>query len=79
MSEDTHITETLDLSGLQCPLPILRTKKALARLNEGDIVRLICTDPATPADFPDFCARTGHCLVRHWQENGKFLFLIQKR
>jgi tRNA 2-thiouridine synthesizing protein A len=79
MSRQPPVIDSLDLCGLQCPLPILRTKKALAALKTGDVVELICTDPATPVDFADFCERTGNTLLRHWQDEGKFLFLIQKR
>ncbi|WP_410499509.1 sulfurtransferase TusA family protein [Chitinibacter sp. S2-10] len=68
-----------DLSGLNCPLPILRTKKALAALEGGQILQVTCTDPATPTDFAAFCKQTGNTLVEHWVDEGKFLFLIQKR
>lgn len=68
-----------DLSGLNCPLPILRTKKALATLAGGQLLQVTCTDPATPTDFAAFCKQTGNVLVEHWAEDGKFLFLIQKR
>jgi tRNA 2-thiouridine synthesizing protein A len=71
--------ETLNLAGLYCPLPILRTKKALAGLNPGEVIEIICTDPATPVDFTDFCTRSGNILLRQWQEMDTFYFLIQKR
>lgn len=68
-----------DLSGLNCPLPILRTKKALAALESGQLLQVTCTDPATPTDFAAFCKQTGNELVEHWQADAKFLFLIRKR
>lgn len=69
----------IDLTGLNCPLPILRTKKALAPLQSGEVLQVACTDPATPVDFAAFCKQTGNELIEHWQENAQFLFLIRKR
>ncbi|WP_028450472.1 MULTISPECIES: sulfurtransferase TusA family protein [Chitinibacter] len=79
MSSRPEPNLSADLSGLNCPLPILRTKKALAALEGGQLLQVTCTDPATPTDFAAFCKQTGHTLVEHWQAEGKFLFLIQKR
>ncbi|UXY15931.1 sulfurtransferase TusA family protein [Chitiniphilus purpureus] len=70
---------TIDLSGLNCPLPILRTKKALAGLQAGQIVAVTCTDPATPTDFAAFCRQTGHELLQSQATDGQFHFLIRKR
>lgn len=69
----------VDLAGLNCPLPILRTKKALAPMPSGELLQVTCTDPATPTDFAAFCKQTGNELVEFWQEADKFLFLIKKR
>ncbi|WP_035853978.1 sulfurtransferase TusA family protein [Deefgea rivuli] len=71
--------QVADLSGLNCPLPILRTKKALATMAGGDVLQVTCTDPATPTDFAAFCRQTGHELIEQWNEDAKFLFLIKKR
>jgi tRNA 2-thiouridine synthesizing protein A len=70
---------TVDLSGLNCPLPILRAKKALADLPSGTILHLICTDPGTPSDFEAFCRQTGHELAHQEQLEGKFLFWLKRR
>ncbi|WP_269531711.1 sulfurtransferase TusA family protein [Chitinimonas sp. BJYL2] len=71
---------TVDLSGLNCPLPILRAKKALADLPSGTVLQLICTDPGTPADFEAFCRQTGHALSHHEVgSDGKFLFWLTRR
>ena len=70
---------TADLSGLNCPLPILRTKKALAPMQSGEVLQITCTDPATPVDFAAFCKQTGNELVEQQQDADKFLFLIRKR
>ena len=69
----------IDLSGLNCPLPILRTKKALAGLQSGQSVHVTCTDPATVKDFADFCSLTRNPLLLSDTAEGKFLFVIQKR
>lgn len=69
----------IDLSGLNCPLPILRTKKALAPLQTGEVLQVTCTDPATPTDFAAFCKQTGNELLEHWQDADQYLFLIRKR
>ncbi|SFN49966.1 TusA-related sulfurtransferase [Formivibrio citricus] len=71
--------QATDLSGLNCPLPILRTKKALAPMQSGELLQVTCTDPATPTDFAAFCKQTGNDLVEQWQEADRFIFLIRKR
>lgn len=53
----------VDASGLQCPLPILRAKKALATLESGQVVKIITTDPHAEKDFQAFCAQTGNPLL----------------
>ncbi len=70
---------TVDLSGLNCPLPILRAKKALADLPSGTVLHLVCTDPGTPSDFEAFCRQTGHELAHQESADGKFLFWIRRR
>ena len=57
--------QELDLKGLKCPLPILRTKKALAYLNSGDILTVFATDASAPGDFAAFCRQTGHILLNN--------------
>lgn len=79
MTDRPHPDQSVDLSNLNCPLPILRTKKALAPLASGTLLQVICTDPGTPADFATFCKQTGNTLVEHWQDGSQFLFLIRKR
>jgi tRNA 2-thiouridine synthesizing protein A len=68
----------LDASGLNCPLPILRAKKAIAALDAGQTLRIIATDPGSVKDFEAFCKQTGNELKSSSEENGKFVFLIQK-
>ncbi|WP_298816647.1 sulfurtransferase TusA family protein [uncultured Roseibium sp.] len=58
------MTETLlDLKGLKCPLPVLKTRKALTRLNSGDQLTVLTTDPMAEIDIPHFCRENGHELL----------------
>jgi len=69
----------LDARGLNCPLPILRTKKALADLKSGQILKVVATDPGAVKDFEAFSRQTGHELVSHAQEQKEFTFFMRKK
>ena len=69
----------LDATGLECPLPILRSKKALNTMESGQILYVISTDPGSVRDFKVFCRHTGHNLIDSVEEQERFLFLIKKR
>ncbi len=71
--------QTLDLTGLKCPLPILRTKKALATLDSGAIITVLATDAGAPADFAAFCQHTGHELLESSEENGVFTLVLKHK
>ncbi|NUE67406.1 MULTISPECIES: sulfurtransferase TusA family protein [Snodgrassella] len=62
MSEP-HSDATLDVIGLNCPMPILRAKKALAALDAGQVLQVLATDKSAPDDFAAFCRQTGHELL----------------
>ncbi len=68
----------LDASGLNCPLPILRAKKALAGLEVGQVLHIIATDPGSVKDFEAFANQTGNELMESSENGGKFEFLIKK-
>ncbi|HHQ42000.1 MAG TPA: sulfurtransferase TusA family protein [Chromatiales bacterium] len=70
--------QELDASGLNCPLPILRAKKALAGLQSGQVLHVIATDPGSVKDFEAFAKQTGNELLESKEEGGKFHFLIKK-
>lgn len=74
----TDFTSELDARGLNCPLPILRTKKAIADLNGGDVLKVVATDPGAVKDFEAFCKQTGNELVDHSEAGGEFTFFIKK-
>ena len=73
MNADT----TLDAKGLNCPLPILRAKKAIKDLPSGGTLEVLATDPGSVADFEAFCRATGHGLVESGEEGGVYRFLIK--
>ena len=68
----------LDASGLNCPLPILRAKKAISALEAGQTLKIIATDPGSVKDFEAFCKQTGNKLISSGEEEGKFIFSIKK-
>lgn len=68
----------LDLRGLRCPLPVLRTKKALKSLAPGEEVEVLATDPQSPRDFQSFCETTGHTLVSSTAAEGVFRFVVRR-
>lgn len=70
--------QELDASGLNCPLPILRAKKAINQLDPGQTLKIISTDPGSVKDFEAFCKQTGNELLSSGEEDGKFLFMIKK-
>ncbi|OQW93711.1 MAG: SirA family protein [Beggiatoa sp. IS2] len=74
----TKFDQELDASGLNCPLPILRAKKALGTLQSGQILRIIATDPGSVKDFEAFAKQTGNKLLESSEEGGKYMFLLQK-
>tara|TARA_B100000929_G_C15489891_1_gene414045 strand:- start:883 stop:1182 length:300 start_codon:yes stop_codon:yes gene_type:complete len=70
--------ETLDASGLNCPLPILKTKKALAQMDAGKVLEVISTDAGSVKDIEAFCNQTGNKLISNAENAGKYLFTIEK-
>lgn len=67
----------LDAKGLNCPLPILKAKKALKDVPTGEVLQVLSTDPGSKADFEAFCRTTGNELVESKSEGGVFIFLIR--
>ncbi len=67
-----------DMTGLKCPLPVLKARKLLKGLAVGDKLRVLATDPSAPADFAAFCAEAGHQLLHSWEQDGRLVLLIRK-
>ncbi len=71
--------QELDACGLNCPLPILRAKKALSGMDSGKVLHIIATDPGAVKDFEAFAKQTGNELLDSNEDGGKFFFRIQKK
>lgn len=69
----------LDVRGLNCPLPILRTKKALNEMASGEVLRVITTDPGSVKDFAAFAKQTGNELLSSTEAGGEYTFFIRKK
>lgn len=76
---DERETEILDVTGLLCPLPVLKLRKRLSSLATGTTVTMLATDPAARIDVPHFCAEAGHELVDEAQEGETLRFTVRKR
>ena len=74
-----NIDIELDVKGLNCPLPILRAKKALANMESGQTLRIVATDPGSVKDFAAFCKQTGNPLLLSSETPQDFTFVISKR
>ncbi|WES32258.1 sulfurtransferase TusA family protein [Varunaivibrio sulfuroxidans] len=72
------MTTTLDTKGMNCPLPILKTKKSIKDLKVGDTLEVLSTDPGSVKDFEAFCRSTGNELVESSEDGGVFRYLIKK-
>ena len=75
---NTHATQSLDARGMNCPLPILRTKKALSAMSTGETLAITSTDPGSVKDMQSFCKQTGNELVSSNADQGEFVFLVRK-
>jgi tRNA 2-thiouridine synthesizing protein A len=69
----------LDVKGLNCPLPILRTKKALAEMQSGQTLRVLATDPGSVKDFQAFARQTGNDLVASAQTDSVFEYVLKRK
>jgi tRNA 2-thiouridine synthesizing protein A len=79
MEQTLSIDREVDARGLNCPLPILRTKKALNDMKSGQVLRILATDPTALRDFQAFAKQTGNELLQHVEQDGVFTFLLRRR
>ena len=70
--------QELDARGLNCPLPILRAKKALNGMDAGETLKIVSTDPGSVKDFEAFASQTGNELLDSTEEDGEFHFMMKK-
>ena len=75
---ESHPETTLDLSGLLCPLPVLKARKRLNEMPSGAVLVVIATDPMTAIDIPHFCNEQGHQLLEQSKSEQSFRFVIRK-
>ena len=69
----------LDTRGLNCPLPILKAKKALADMRSGEVLRIVATDPGSMRDFQAFARQTGNELLEQTSANDEFIHFLRRR
>lgn len=74
-----NFDKEVDARGLNCPLPILRTKKALTDMQSGQVLRIVATDPGSIKDFQAFARQTGNALVNQSGNDKEFTFFMQKK
>ena len=74
----SHFDTELDTAGLNCPLPLLKTKKALLSMNKGERLRMISTDRAAFIDIPVYCEMSEHSLIDTTETENELIFIIEK-
>ncbi|MBI5660503.1 MAG: sulfurtransferase TusA family protein [Nitrosomonadales bacterium] len=74
-----NVDKELDARGLNCPLPILKTKKSLADMASGQVLKVVSTDAGSVKDMQAFANQTGNILVSSAVEKGEYVFLMQKK
>ncbi|SMC61301.1 tRNA 2-thiouridine synthesizing protein A [Primorskyibacter flagellatus] len=78
MSVHMEWDHELDASGLLCPLPVLKARKRLQGMAQGQVLRMLATDPAAVVDVPHFCAESGHELISMEEEIDAQVYLIRR-
>ncbi len=74
-----NFDKELDARGLNCPLPILRTKKSLAELQSGQVLKIMATDPGSVKDMQAFAKQTGNELLSSAEASGEYMFFMKKK
>jgi tRNA 2-thiouridine synthesizing protein A len=75
----TDVSKEVDARGLNCPLPILKAKKALADMQTGETLRIVATDPGSMRDFQAFARQTGNELVEQTTQGDEFVHVLRRR
>jgi tRNA 2-thiouridine synthesizing protein A len=74
-----NFDKELNARGLNCPLPILKAKKALTEMASGQVLRIVATDPGSEKDFEAFSKQTGNALLEHSANGSEFIFFLKKK
>ncbi|MEQ9814224.1 MAG: sulfurtransferase TusA family protein [Azospirillaceae bacterium] len=69
----------LDVRGMKCPMPVLRTRRELAAMRSGDILQVLATDPKAPDDIAAFCQETGQEVLSSGEADGEFRLRLRRR
>lgn len=77
-SKMTEVHKELDVRGYNCPIPLLRAKKALSGMQAGELLRVLTTDPGSEIDFKVYAEASGHELISFEENDGKFIFVLRK-
>lgn len=77
--EQTEFDVDLDTRGLNCPLPILKAKKALAQMQSGQVLRVVSTDAGSVRDFQAFARQTGNTMIAQTTEGGEYHHILRRR
>lgn len=72
------VNRVLDARGLDCPLPIVKTKKLVEEMDTGEILKVLATDPGSKRDFESWCKKTGNNLLEASENDGVFTYVIKK-
>lgn len=79
MLQSITADKEIDTRGLNCPLPILRAKKALSDMTSGQVLKIVATDPGSMRDFQAFCKQTGNELLAQQAANKEFVHFLKRR
>lgn len=74
-----HFDEQIDTRGTKCPMPVLKTKKALAKMQTGEVLMVLATDPTSVADLAQFASQTGHKILSQDEVNGEWHHYIEHK
>ena len=78
-SANTENAVLLDVKGLNCPMPLLKAKKALNEMSPGELLRVLATDPGSERDFQTFSAQSGHELLTFEKDGDVFVYVLKKK
>lgn len=73
------VDQELDLKGMSCPLPLLKAKQALSRMQSGQVIKVYVTDSSSVRDFASFAKISGHILVASEEEQGTYIHILQHK
>lgn len=68
----------VDCSGMLCPVPVIKTSAGIKKIEVGQVLKMIATDPGAPPDMEAWSRQTGHELLHHYEEDGKFIFYFKR-